>query len=394
MDPTGAGAADAAVTLIELGLVFVAMSLLARGASRAGLSPIPFYLLAGLVLGDGGLLPLDLSEEFIALGSEIGLVLLLFMLGLEYTSEELRGSLRTSVPAGVANLVLNLTPGVLAGFLLGFDPVAALALGGITYSTSSGVVAKVLTDLGRLGNRETPAVLTVQVLEDLSMAVYLPLLVALIVGGGLVTGALSLAVAVAAVVVALVLALRFGERLSSLISSRSQEVVLLSVFGLLLVVAGGAEQLQVSSAIGAFLVGLALSGEVADRARDLLGPLRDLFAATFFLFFGLQTDPQALPAFAFAALALAVVTAGTKVATGWYAARAVGAGTRGRWRAGVALIPRGEFSIVVAGLAAGLEPDLAPLAAAYVLLLAITGPLAARGIDPLVARVQAWRSAG
>jgi CPA2 family monovalent cation:H+ antiporter-2 len=162
-------------------------------------------------------------------------------------------------------------------------------------------------------------------------------------------------------------------------------VLLLSVFGVTLVVAGVAEQVQVSAAIGAFLVGVALSGPVSERASALIGPLRDLFAATFFLFFGLQTDPATLPSFALVALALGALTAITKVATGSWAAGRLGAGPRGRMRAGTALVARGEFSIVIAGIAvtAGIEPDLGILAAAYVLLLAVAGPILTRFADSL-----------
>jgi monovalent cation:H+ antiporter-2, CPA2 family len=109
----------------------------------------------------------------------------------------------------------------------------------------------------------------------------------------------------------------------------------------------------------------------------------------FFLFFGLQIDPATLPPVLPAALLLAAITAATKIYTGWWAARRIGVATRGRFRAGAALVPRGEFSIVLAGIgvAAGLEPELGPLAAAYVLLLAISGPILARFSDPIVERV-------
>jgi CPA2 family monovalent cation:H+ antiporter-2 len=159
-------------------------------------------------------------------------------------------------------------------------------------------------------------------------------------------------------------------------------------FGLILLVAGIAQRLQVSAAIGAFLVGIALSGPVAERARELLSPLRDLFAAVFFVFFGLQVDPRNIPEVALPALALALITALTKLATGWWAARRIGVATRGRWRAGAALVARGEFSIVIAGLGAGtVEPRLRPLAAAYVLCMVMLGPILARVIEPLVAAV-------
>jgi CPA2 family monovalent cation:H+ antiporter-2 len=171
--------------------------------------------------------------------------------------------------------------------------------------------------------------------------------------------------------------------------SPNDEVLLLVILGVALVVAGIAQQLNVSAAVGAFLVGIALSGHAAEAAHALLAPLRDLFAAVFFVFFGLQTDPGSIPPVALAATALALVTAATKVATGWWAARRAGVGRRGRWRAGAALVARGEFSIVIAGLAvtAGEQPTLGPLAATYVLILAVLGPVLARFIEPMVARI-------
>ena len=379
-----------AAVLLELGGVLLGLGILGRLAGRLGLSAIPLYLLAGLAFGEGGLLPLVTAQEFIEVGAEIGVILLLLLLGLEYSADELVGSLRAAAPAGLVDLALNFTPGVLAGLLLGWSPLTAVVLGGVTYVTSSGIVAKVLSDLGRLGNRETPVVLSILVIEDLAMAVYLPLVSGLLVGGSLLAAAGPLGLALATVVAVIVLAVRYGTALSRLVFSPNDEVLLLLILGLALVVAGLAQRLQVSAAVGAFLVGIALSGPAADAARPLLTPLRDLFAAVFFVFFGLRTDPGSIPAVAPAAIGLALATAVTKVATGWWAARRAGVGTRGRWRAGAVLVARGEFSIVIAGLAvsAGPEPALGPLAATYVLILAVLGPLLARVVDPLVAAVR------
>jgi K+:H+ antiporter subunit KhtU len=376
-----------AAVLLELGGVLLGLGVLGRLAGRLGLSAIPLYLLAGLAFGEGGLLPLVTAKEFIEVGAEVGVILLLLLLGLEYTADELLTSLRAAAPAGLVDLLLNFTPGAAAGLLLGWSPLTAVVLGGITYVTSSGIVAKVLGELGRLGNRETPVVLSILVTEDLAMAAYLPLLTGLLVGGSLLAGAVPVAVALLTVMAVLVVAVRYGDALSRLVFSPSDEALLLVILGVALLVAGVAQQLQVSAAVGAFLVGIALSGPAAEAAHGLLTPLRDLFAAVFFVFFGLQTDPASIPPVALAATGLALVTAATKVATGWWAARRAGVGTRGRWRAGTVLVARGEFSIVIAGLAvaAGGEPQLGPLAAAYVLLLAVAGPVLARVADPLVA---------
>jgi len=377
---------DSGFLLIELGGVILALGLLGRLAGRIGLSPIPFYLLAGLAFGHGGLVPLDASEEFIETGAEIGVVLLLLLLGLEYSAAELTTNLRQQAPAGLANILANATPGALIGVLLGWPLPAIVAMAGVTYATSSGITAKVLSDLGRLGNRETPVVLSLLVLEDLSMALYLPVLTAMLAGVSFLAGAISVSIALVAISVALLIALRFGRALGRFVFSENREVLLLIVFGLALLVAGVAQRLQVSEAVGAFLVGIALSGRVAETSQSVLAPLRDLFAAVFFVFFGLRTDPAEIPQMLLPAVALAVVTALTKIAVGIWAARRAKIGVAGQIRAGTAIVSRGEFNIVIAGLATGagiVAPGFAALAAAYVLILAITGPLVARAGEPL-----------
>jgi monovalent cation:H+ antiporter-2, CPA2 family len=373
-----ASPADVHHTIIELGAVIVGLAVLARVSNKVGFSGIPLYLIAGLAFGEGGLLPLKLSQSFISLGAEIGVLLLLFMLGLEYSPTELKKNLRAGLPAGLADLLFNFPPGVIAGLLLGWSPMAAVLLGGVTYCSSSGIIAKVLSEVRLLNHRETAGVLSILVLEDLAMAVYLPLVGALLVGGGPRKILISVSVAIAVVSLVLFIALQFGERLSKFAEHESDEIVMLTTLGTVLLVAGIAQQFQVSAAIGAFLVGIALSGPMAEQSHRLLTPLRDLFAVTFFFFFGLEINPASLPHLLPAAAALAVVTALSKVATGYWSAARAGVEGGGQLRSGVALIPRGEFSMVIAGLGYSLEPALGPLSAAYVLLLAIAGPLLAR----------------
>ncbi|MFJ9212039.1 cation:proton antiporter [Streptomyces sp. NPDC102264] len=378
---------DTTALLIELGAIILGLGILGRLAGRVGFSAIPLYLLAGLAFGQGGLLPLNASEEFVATGAEIGVILLLLLLGLEYSASELVSNLKTQYPSGIVDFVLNAVPGAAAALILGWGPVAAVALAGVTWISSSGVIAKVLGDLGRLGNRETPVILGVLVIEDLAMAVYLPLLTALLAGLSLAGGSLTLLISLGTVGAVLYLALRHGRLISRAVSSDNPEMLLLVVLGLTVLVAGVAQELQVSAAVGAFLVGIALSGEVAEGAHNLLAPLRDLFAAVFFVFFGLNTDPAAIPPVLVPALILATVTTLTKIGTGWYAAKRAGVRTAGRWRTGGTLVARGEFSIVIAGLAVGVEPRIGPLATAYVLILVILGPLAARWTEPLARRL-------
>ena len=380
-----AAGGEAALAFIELGAVAIGLAVLARLAGRWGITAIPFYLLAGLAVGEGGFAPLDVSSDFISLAGDIGVLLLLLTLGLEYTSDELRQGLRTGVAPGLLDAAANFTPGFLAGVVLGWEVEGALLLGGVCWVSSSGVIAKVLSDLDRLGNRETPAILNLLVMEDLAMAAYLPVMAALLAGTGVGDAALTVGISLAAVAVILTLALRWGHGLSSILARGSDEALLLSLFGITLLVGGLAEQLQVSAAIGAFLVGLALSGPVQARAGALIEPLRDLFAATFFLFFSFQISPGSLVVVAVPALLLAAVTGGTKVATGWFAARRMGVALHGRLRAGTVLIARGEFSIVVAslGAAAADGEELRALAAGYVLLTATAATLLTKHAERL-----------
>lgn len=372
------GADNASWLFIELGLVLVGLALLARLGNRWGFSVIPLYLLAGLAFGEGGLAPLKLSENFVRIGAEIGVLLLLFMLGLEYTGEQLKKSLRIGFAAGIIDLALNFTPGLVAGLLLRWSLLVSVLLGGITYISSSGVVAKVLAELNRMDKPETPLVLSILVQEDLAMAVYLPLVAVLIGGGGPARIVVSVGVAVSVVILALLAALRWGSRMSQLVGHESDEITLLTILGAVLLVAGIAQRFQVSAAIGAFLVGIALSGSVAERSHRVVSPLRDLFAALFFFFFGLEVDPASiLPALPIA-LGLGIITVISKVLTGYWAGRRQNIDQRGSLRAGAELVARGEFSIVIAGLGIAVEPRIGPLSAGYVLLMAIAGPVLAR----------------
>jgi CPA2 family monovalent cation:H+ antiporter-2 len=364
--------------LFQLGALLTTLAILGAVARLFALSPIPVYLMAGLSLGKGGIWPVAATGEFITTGAPIGIVLLLLTLGLEFSAIEFASSLRHHLPSAGVDIILNATPGAIAGWLLGLNGVAILSLAGVTYISSSGVIARLLEDLGRLGNRETPAVLSVLVLEDFAMAAYLPLFAVLASGGGWLQAVAGTVAAVGALLAAFAASYRWGHHVGRVVAHPDSEQLLLRVLGVTLMVAAAAEALHASAAVGAFLVGLTLTGDTADRARKVLGPLRDLFAAIFFVAIGLSVDPRELLPMLPAALALAAVTAATKVATGIFAARRDGVARRGQLRAGTALIARGEFSLIIIGLIGPSIAEVAALATAYVFIMAIAGPVLAR----------------
>ena len=330
-----------ATLLLELGVILTVLTVLGSAARRLGLSPIPLYLLVGLALGDGGFAPIPAAGEFI---SRRGI--------------DRRGPLAAGIGSGVLDRRVRQQPAQTPAVGVGGSHtqrdarsdrglaarprrVGILALAGVTYISSSGVIARLLSDLHRLGNRETPAVLSILVLEDFAMAAYLPLLAVLAAGGTWWQATLGMAFAVAALAVAFVASYRWGHHLGRILAHPDNEQLLLRIMGLTLVVAALAELVHASAAVGAFLVGLTLTGEAADRARIVLSPLRDLFAAIFFLAIGFYVDPADLVPMLPAALALAAVTALTKILTGQFAARREGVARPGQLRAGTALIARG-----------------------------------------------------
>lgn len=375
-----------AVRFVELGVVLLVLGLLARGANRIGFSPVPLYLGLGLILGSGGVVPLDASSTFIDVAAQIGAVLLLLLLGLEYSARDLVTTGRAHWRTGVADIVLNAIPGAVAGWLLGWGLVGAVAMAGVTYVSSSGIVSQLVRDMRWRRNPETSPVVGILVLEDLVMAPYLPILVVIVGGGGLAAGMLGAAVGLVVVAVVVLIGLRGRNVLGRVVGPRDPVALLLTVLGLAVLAAGVAEQWGFSGAVAAFLVGLLLTGQVAEVARSRLDPLRDLFAALFFLALGLGTDPREIPPVLPAALALAVATIITKHLVGALAAAPSGQGRIGRLRAGALLSARGEFSVVVAGIAAAshaLPSTFTALVTTYVLITALVSPILARSAEPL-----------
>lgn len=380
-DLIAAGNAELGTTLLEFGLLVLGLGILARVAGALSFSAVPLFLIAGLMFGEDGPLPIVHDEEFMGVVAELGAIMLLLMLGLEYSARELVFTVRKQWIGGLVDVVANSLPGVVLGLLLGWPPVAVVALGGITYVSSSGIVAQVVKDLKWRRNPETARVVGILVVEDIAMAPYLPILTALATGAGLLGGLISVSVALGVVGLVILVALRRGDTEKSMLDPKHPLSLLLTVFGAAVAIAGFASLTGFSSAVAAFLVGLLLTGEVANVARATLAPLRDLFAAAFFVFFGFITPVDQIPSVFWLALLLTVASIGTKYVTASVITRDLTAYPGSTRRAGALLAARGEFNVVVAGIAVSspvAPPQLAALAATFVLLTAVAGPVLAR----------------
>lgn len=371
--------ASQSLALAEIGLVLLALGIAAFIAVKIKLSVVPFYLVIGLALGKGGLVPLDLSEAFLNTGAQLGAILLLLMLGLEHSGPNLAAAFLERKSIGAIDFVLNAIPGAIIGLVLGWGILGAVVLGGITYVSSSGIASQMMKETGWQRSEVSRRVTTVLVVEDLTLAPYLPLLTTLVAGAGAIAGFLSVTFAVLVTVVALFISFRGEDALGKVLNTQAQGGLLLTVFGVALFAAGSAELVGFSSAVAAFLVGLALTGEVAYAVRLRLSPLRDLFAALFFLFFGLSASPAEMLNVLPLALVLTVLGVAGKMYVGWNIARDMSDGSAWK-RAGAFLIPRGEFSIVIAGLAASTAfgGQLQALTITYVLLTSLAASLALR----------------
>jgi CPA2 family monovalent cation:H+ antiporter-2 len=370
-----------AEALVALGGALLVCGLLARLGVPIGLPTIPLFMLAGVVLGphSPGFDLVD-SPTDLELVARLGLVFLLFYLGLEFSLDQLIAGGRRLAAASAVYLVLNIGGGLALGLGLGWAPSEAFVVAGIVGISSSAIVTKLLVETRRLGNPETRVILGIIVIEDLFLAFYLALLQP-VFGGA--TGVLDAALGIGTAFVfllALSLIARYGTRLvSRLMNTRDEEIVVVLALGLAISTAGLGERLGVSDAIGAFMIGLILSATpAARRLRSLTHPLRDGFGAIFFFHFGLTIDigqiagvvPQVL--LAVGTTFLLTLTAGV------VAARIHGFGRERAANIGLTVLSRGEFSLVLASLAlaAGLDTRIGSFAAGYVLVLALLGPVA------------------
>jgi monovalent cation:H+ antiporter-2, CPA2 family len=337
--------------------------------------------------------------ESLELLAVLGLVLLLFHLGLEFDLDDFADNAKGLVAAGSAYILLNVGAGLGLGLALGWGTREALVVAGITGISSSAVVTKLVVELQRLTNRETPLVLGVIVVEDVFLALYLAALSPLLgAGDSLATTLLRVAGAFVFLLAMFSLARRGGRLVSRVVGGRDEELLTITFVGLAVLFAGTAEEIGVSDAIGAFLIGLAIGSTPArERVERLVRPLRDVFAAVFFLAFGLSLDPSTFGSVALPVAVAVLLALLANFVAGLVTARLRGLGTREGVNAALMLLTRGEFALILAtmAVAAGLDDRIGPFAGLYVLVLAVVGPvLAARSPeigDALVSRLERRR---
>lgn len=375
--------------ILEIGLALVLIAFAVALAHRLGLSNVPFLIIIGMAVGPHAPQIGVFDFRFIETGSlieymgRIGVLFLLFYLGLESNVSRLIEAGRSILTGGSIYVGINFTVGFTFGFLAGFPLREALIIAGLTTVSSSAIVAKILFDYRRMANPETQIVLGITMFEDVFLAVYLSLISGIVlsgatsVGGVLSSGGIALGFIVGLMVVG-----RWATPLlNRLLRISSNEVFVVVVFACLFLLAGLGETIHVAESIGALLLGLILGEtEHSERMERLVVPFRDFFGAIFFFGFGLSIDPFTLGGAAWLATGAALLSLVGVVVAGLIVGRRAKLPTIGSLNTSFTLLARGEFSIIIVNLAlaGGLTAVLQPFAALYVLILASASPLLAK----------------
>lgn len=366
--------------LVTIGILLIIAHVLGRLGRRVGLPAIPIYMIVGLLASPNfASFGLNLESGSVSLLAVFGLVLLLFNLGIEFDLDEFSSNAWGLIAAGGSYILINMVGGLIFGSLVGWGSQEALIIAGMTATSSSAIVTKLLIELGRLANVETPMILGVTVVEDIFIALYLAIVGVVLSGEtDLFWVIVKLGIAFAFLVAMFTIARYGGAFVSRLLKTKDDELFTILFFGLALLFAGIGEELGVTDAIGAFLIGLVLgTTKHRHRIEQIAIPMRDIFAAFFFLNFGLAMDPAKFSAVLVPVLAGVGLTFVLNILAGQVVAALQRLGPRAGINAAAILVNRGEFALILATVAAGagLDERVVSFAGLYVLIMAVVGPI-------------------
>ena len=349
------------------------------------------YIIAGVLVGPYTFPVVFIhDEQSIRTMSELGVILLLFALGLEFSLKKLREVGGAALVAAVCEIVLMLWLGYEIGRFFGWSAMDALFLGAMLSMSSTTIIMKALDDLGLKRERFAQLMFGILIVEDVLAIVLMALLTGIASTGGLEAGEAMGAIGrlTLFMAVSLVVGLLLVPRVVDYIAAVSRDDVLLVAvlgicFGFCLLVT----EMGYSVALGAFLIG-AIVGEAAsvERVERIIGPVRDMFSAVFFVAIGMLIDPAMLSQYWLPILVVTVVVVLGKVLTCGFGTFVAGNDARTSLRVGMGLAQIGEFSFVIASLGLSLKVTsgfLYPVAVAVSAITTFLTPYLIRAADPL-----------
>ncbi|MBR2564226.1 MAG: cation:proton antiporter [Paenibacillus sp.] len=389
--------------IFEVGVAVALVTLTGLISSRLRFSVIPFYILIGMAVGPHapqfGIVDLRFieSSSFIEFMGRLGILFLLFYLGLEFSVSRLLKSGKAILTGGIFYVALNFVSGLLLGWFMNLPLQETMVVCGIMTSSSTAIVAKVLVDLKRTANPETEIIMGMIMFDDLFIAIHISILTGLVLSGATSFGSVLLVSlsALLFIVLFLIIGRKSIKVIDKALNIKSSELFLLMIMTLLFLVAGFSETLHVAEAIGALMIGLVLGeSRHVSRIEQQIMPFKDFFGAIFFFSFGLTIEPSTLGGAVGMTLIAVVLTILSNYGAGMIAGKLAGMSTKASLNVGFTLVSRGEFSIIMAniGKAGGLMASIQSFAVLYVLILAVLGPILTKESPRLYGRYERFRN--
>jgi CPA2 family monovalent cation:H+ antiporter-2 len=355
--------------LLVEGLMLCAFFTISFASQKFRLPSVLLYIVLGAAVSS-----LFVKNELLHFAAEIGIVLLFFILGLEFPLNRMIALSKRIWPSGFLDIALNLGGATGIALLFGMDAISAFTIGSITYATSSSISAKILDEKKRLANPETEFILALLIFEDLVAPVVVSFLASVQGDNTLSAGFIGLLVLKIMILIAgAILMGHFGfKRLDNFIAKYIEtDFMPLLAVGLALGYAGLAIALGLSEILGAFMAGVMLSETGrSSEIEHLLLPVRDLTLPFFFFWFGTTIHLGEGLSSVGMMVALVLLAIVGKIITGYAGSRWFGLSPKVSLRAGFSMVHRGEFSAIIASLS---PPPLRVFSGVYILITAFIG---------------------
>ena len=334
---------------------------------------IPFYIIAGIALGDSGLNLVQVSESS-TFFSELGLIFLLFFMGLEIKPDRILSNQKTFFSSGLIDLNINMLIGFLAAYIIGFTLTESLVIAAAFFISSTAMTVASLVENKKLMMREAETIVWMMVFEDIVLIIFLTLL------STSINNPLGFIGKIAIILLAFYIISHFGKKLIQKAINRDDELPVFLTFAAVVIIAFGSKAIGVPETLMVIAFGTALASTDPAAFEAQARPFKDVFLIIFFVFFGISVDfSGGVPVMLIVALSILAII--SKLVSGLLIGKVVHGSKRSGIEIWVNTIGRGEFSIALAALYG--SPVVSSAIAAMVIITSIVGAFSAKYSGPL-----------